>query len=112
MAGRFPQLIFNILYVDLLPLSAIPNKKGLILPWGRTDMAMLPSQECVFSWQSLRVWNILMHNPDRLQYCHSLQTGKGKCTLVQELRLCTGRTAHRGSRGIALLFLDRGTRKG
>ena len=26
---------------------------------------------------------------------------KVKCTLVQALRLCTGRTAHRGSRGIA-----------
>ena len=40
--------------------------------------------------------------------------GKGKkvkCTLVQVLRLCTGRTAHRGSRGIALLFLDHGTRR-
>jgi len=35
-----------------------------------------------------------------------------KCTLVQVLRLCTGRTAHRGSRGIALLFLDHGTRRG
>ena len=31
---------------------------------------------------------------------------KVKCTLVQALRLCTGRTAHSGSRGIALLFLD------
>jgi hypothetical protein len=29
---------------------------------------------------------------------------KVKCTLVQALRLCTGRTAHRGSRGIALLY--------
>ena len=29
-----------------------------------------------------------------------------KCTLVQALRLCTGRTAHRGSRGIALPFHD------
>jgi len=29
-----------------------------------------------------------------------------KYTLVQALRLCTGRTAHRGSRGIALLFHD------
>jgi len=37
---------------------------------------------------------------------------KVKCTLVQALRLCTGRTAHRGSRGIALLFHDRGTRRG
>jgi len=31
---------------------------------------------------------------------------KIKVTLVQALRLCTGRTAHRGSRGIALLFHD------
>jgi len=37
---------------------------------------------------------------------------KVKCTLVQALRLCTGCTAHRGSRGIALLFLDHGTRRG
>jgi hypothetical protein len=36
---------------------------------------------------------------------------KVKFTLVQALRLCTGRTAHRGSRGIALLFHDRGTRR-
>jgi len=35
-----------------------------------------------------------------------------KCTLVQALRLCTGRTAHRGSGGIALLFLDHGSRRG
>jgi hypothetical protein len=34
------------------------------------------------------------------------------CTLVQALRFCTGRTAHRGSRGIALPFLDHGTRRG
>ena len=34
------------------------------------------------------------------------------CTPVQALRLCTGRTAHRGSRGIALLFLNHGTRRG
>ena len=36
---------------------------------------------------------------------------KVKCNLVQTLRLCTGRTANRGSRGIALLFLDHGTRR-
>ena len=35
-----------------------------------------------------------------------------KCTHVQALRLCTGRTAHRGSRGIALPFHDHGTRSG
>ena len=37
---------------------------------------------------------------------------KVKCTLVQALRLCTGRTAYRGSRGIALPFHDHGTRRG
>ena len=37
---------------------------------------------------------------------------KVKCTLVQKLRLCTGCTAHRGSRCIALLFHDHGTRRG
>ena len=37
---------------------------------------------------------------------------KVKCTLVQTLKLCTGRTAHRGSRGIAPPLLDHGTRRG
>ena len=37
---------------------------------------------------------------------------KVKCTLVQALRLCTGRAAHRGNRGIALPFLDYGTEGG
>jgi hypothetical protein len=37
---------------------------------------------------------------------------KVKVTLVQALRLCTGCTACRGSRGIALPFLDHGTRRG
>ena len=43
---------------------------------------------------------------------HSTYKVKVKCTLVQALRLCAGRTAHRGIRGIALLFLDHGTRRG
>ena len=38
--------------------------------------------------------------------------GKGNYTLLQALRLCTGRTVHRGSRGIALPFLYHGTRRG
>jgi len=42
----------------------------------------------------------------------SLVKGKEKCTPVQGLRLCTGRTAHRGRRGIALLCLGHGTRRG
>ena len=35
-----------------------------------------------------------------------------KFAIVQVLRLCTGRTAHSGRRGIALLFLDHDTRRG
>ena len=35
-----------------------------------------------------------------------------KVTPVQTLRLCTGRTANRGSRGIDLHFNDHGTRRG
>ena len=41
-----------------------------------------------------------------------LKVNKVKVTLVQALRLCTGRTAHRGSRVIALPFHDHGTRRG
>jgi hypothetical protein len=37
---------------------------------------------------------------------------KVKCTLVQPLMLCTGRTAHRESRGIALPVYNHGTRRG
>ena len=37
---------------------------------------------------------------------------KVKVTLVQALRLCTGRRAHRGSRGIALPFHGHSTRRG
>jgi len=37
---------------------------------------------------------------------------KVKCTLLQALRLCRECTAHRGSIGIALLFLDYDTRRG
>ena len=44
-----------------------------------------------------------------LKQAESKVKGKVKVTLVQALRLCTGRTAHRGSRGIALLFHDHGT---
>jgi hypothetical protein len=36
---------------------------------------------------------------------------KLKITLVQALRLCTGPTAHKGSRSIALPFHDHGTRR-
>jgi len=48
---------------------------------------------------------------DYISCTYSLVMVKVKVTLVQALRLCTGRTAHRGSRGIAV-FHDHGTRRG
>jgi len=62
--------------------------------------------------RGLRVWpflctDVVLNTPRTMQYLI-----KVKCTLVQALRLCTCRRAHRGSRGIALLFLDHGTRRG
>jgi len=42
----------------------------------------------------------------------NIQKVKVKCTLVQALRLCTGRMARRGSTGIALPFLDHSTKRG
>jgi len=37
---------------------------------------------------------------------HNVSKRKVNCTLVQALRLCTGSTVHRGSKGIALLIHD------
>ena len=54
--------------------------------------------------QSATTWSVF--------YTDFLIKVKVKVTLVLALRLCTGRTAHMGSRGIALLFKDRGTRRG
>ena len=47
-----------------------------------------------------------------LRTCYKSVIVKVKVTTLQALRLCTGRTAHRGSRGIALPFHDHGTRSG
>jgi len=43
-------------------------------------------------------------------FCFRVGGKRYRCTLVQALRPRTVRTAHRGSRGIALLSLDHGTR--
>jgi hypothetical protein len=56
--------------------------------------------------------NTLLHSRG-FTCCNYYRKGKKlKCTLVQALRFCTDRAAHRGSRGIALLFLDHGTTRG
>ena len=50
--------------------------------------------------------------PTRHQLTARSMTRKTKRHAVQALRLCTGRTPRRGSRGIALPFHDHGTRRG
>jgi len=60
---------------------------------------------------------LILHSSPSTSCCSQSITvhlckGEVKCNLVHTLRLCTGRTAHRGSRRIALLFLDHGTRRG
>ena len=58
---------------------------------------------CVFLSHSPKTSKTL---PSRLHVNRKI-----KCTLVQTLRDCKGRTAHRGSRGIVQLFLNHGTRR-
>jgi len=58
------------------------------------------------------LWKRVRRNQANLQVFALLKVSKKvKCTFVQALRLCTGRTAHKGSRGIALLFVDHGARR-
>jgi len=80
------------------------------------------------SWQSLgsvcwwscwRWWKLVHYKRNTVTTLVSIHDSvllrikvKVKCTLVQALKFCTGRTAQRGSKGIALLFHDHGTRKG
>jgi hypothetical protein len=51
-------------------------------------------------------------NPTLKRSMRQLKSKKIKIHPVHALRLCTGCTAHRGSRSIALPFHDHGTRKG
>jgi len=61
----------------------------------------------VCNWTMMHVRLLTVKHVIRILMSYS----KVKCTLLQALTLSTGRTAHRGSRGIILLFLDHGTRR-
>ena len=75
------------------------------LPW-LTQSVAVPEGGSLGSFQ--RFW--CGHSGSGTGFC--LDKGKVKFTLVQALSFCAGYTAHRGSRGIALPFLDHGTRRG
>ena len=57
-------------------------------------------------------WNSVYVGATAVTRTVCLEMVKVKGTLVQALRLCTDRTANKGSRGIALLFLDHCIRRG
>ena len=60
-------------------------------------------------YSSERYWPSDLRQTESVSY--QVSKVKVKVTPVQALRLCTGRTAHRGSRGIALPFHDHGNRR-
>ena len=61
------------------------------------------------SWDTLYIYTHTHTHTHTYIHKNTCVWLKVKCTLIQALRLSTGRTAHRGSRGLALLFLDHGT---
>ena len=73
------------------------SRFGCLTPWGNPAPCWIGERE---------------RDRERAPSSFCWKKSKVKCTLVQALRLCTGRTARRGSTGIALPFLDYGTRRG
>jgi len=65
-----------------------------------------------FAESRLRLGSLKGHGVLTLTAIVITRTVKVHPFTVQALRLCTGRMAHRGSRGIALFFLDHSTRRG
>ena len=98
-------------------ITAFTSACNLSLSWASTIQSISPLPT---SWRSILIlsFHLRLGLPSGLPPSlipHALPEILGKkvkVTPVQELRLCTGRTAHRGSRGIALPFHDHGTRRG
>ena len=95
-------------YEQHLP-TCFYNGHWLCYLWGRNYIVLLVRWSCVTATAWVEAGSVRMgFVVDR----GALRQSKVKCTPVQALRLCTGRTAHRGSRGIALPFHNHGTRRG
>jgi len=84
---------------------------GFVLALLWTYFTWNPSELLTVNLQKLQDIVKTLRDENEDTDCRKVKV-KVKFTLVQALRLCTGRTAHRGSRGIALPFLDRGTKRG
>jgi len=87
----------NLPFLDFCDSGKLPDAIGTESQWWHHDF--------LITWRSSPQFFTRMGTKP-----HTVK--KVERTHVQALRLCTGRTAHRGSTGIALLFLDHGTRRG
>ena len=85
------------------------SHKFIYVPVDATRAPLSPAAAIAVGYMYISLYKYIT-----LYYKYSIHVmcKKVKCTLVQVLRLCTGRTAHRESRGIALPFHDHGTRRG
>jgi hypothetical protein len=79
--------------------NRIPNSK-----FPEYEVDVLIPHNSVYEHCAIHNWLIYVNSEAQLR--KFVNKKKVKCTVVQALRLCTGRSAHRGSRGIALPFLD------
>jgi len=86
----------------IAPICVYVTRENKDLHWvGHLSLMLIETGGQGRDWTEEGVW-----------YLGKNSKGKVKCTVEQALSLCTGPTAHRGSRGIDLLFLDHGTRRG
>ena len=90
--GEYITLAFTILCTHHVVTSALLRA---VVNWHKSEKLCLYDDSSIVS---------------KTYYVNSVKV-KVKGTLVQALRLCTGRTARRGRRGIALPFHDHGTRR-
>jgi len=90
------------------PVLQLPKFHVRITKYG-AKVLYIVSVVCLWTGDSFQVTTMIQTTD-----CPSQVRGKVKVkvTLVQALRLCTGLTAHKGSRGIALPFHDHGSIKG
>ena len=100
---RQPSGSFNVFFHTFTSYMRIKLQKK----WKGTETFLL---EILAAHRNVRSWGL--RSSGMLRGIMLVSKVNVQCTLVQALRLCTGRTAHWGSRGIALPFLDHGTRRG
>jgi hypothetical protein len=98
---ELPSSVSNFVLARFLPFQGAPL----------SDFALPPFVWSTFFPPTFR--SVLVRSSSKSDFIHHSKLAntvglvlgdvKAKCILVQALRLCNGRTAHRGSRGIALL---------